>query len=585
MKKQFWTYLLVGLSLVACKPKELVTTEPSKPKEKDEGFGPRDVQFTRAFIDGVQNKFLGNFEEAVNFFVECIRLDSSEGAPYYELGNILDAIGEDQTALKYSKRAYERDPANYWYAYQYAQSLQKNNKIEESIKIHTELIENNPEKLEHYYEKANLELYIGRGEDAVKTLDQLEKITTLDPEVTIQKHKIYLRLGDADKAADELKKLIDKFPDEPLYYIMIAEVYKANNMTEKAFETYQLILEKFPDDAPVHLALADYYQSKGDSVKSFKELQIAFGKEALEVDTKMRILLNYYSITEQPNDELKNQAYQLLETLKETHPEDPKVYTIKGDFLYRDKRYKEARKEYKNALKYDQSRFAIWSQLILIESELMNFDSMLVESTQAQELFPNQPMFYFFRGVAHIQLKQYKEGIEVLLLGRDIVLDNPALLSQFNSNLGDAYNEMGEYDKSDEAYEEALKIDPNNAHVLNNYSYYLSERTVNQQENLERAEVMSRKSNMLEPNQASYQDTYGWVLYKLGRYEEAKEWLEKAVSNGGDSHAIILEHLGDAYYQIGNKDAAMEYWLKAKRTKGDVSDFLDKKIEKGQLYE
>ena len=395
----------------------------------------------------------------------------------------------------------------------------------------------------------------------------------------IQKEKVYVKLGDADKAADEIKNLIKAFPDEFRYYGLLADLYIANDRYDEAFEAYNKILEIDPEDPYVHLSLADYYRNTGDNEKSFEELRIAFKNKNLDIDTKVQILLSYYSITE-TYPELKEQAFELNKILTKVHPEEAKAYTIYGDFLYREKKLKEAKYNFSKAIKYDNSKFEVWSQLLFIQSELQDFDSILVVSKNALELFPNQPIFYFFYGVGKLQKKEYKEAVEYLDMGKDYVIDNKPLLAQFYANMGDAYNSLEDYVESDKAYDKALELEPSNVYVLNNYSYYLSLRG----EKLEKAEEMSALSNKLEPNQANYQDTYAWVLYKRGKYEEALKWLEKALSNGATNNGVILEHLGDVYYKLNDVSKALEYWKQAKDA-GDASDQIDKKIADQKLYE
>ena len=103
---------------------------------------------------------------------------------------------------------------------------------------------------------------------------------------------------------------------------------------------------------------------------------------------------------------------------------------------------------------------------------------------------------------------------------------------------------------------------------------------------MERAEELSALCNEIEPDQANYQDTYAWILYKQGKFVQAKEWLEKAIKNGGESNAVILEHLGDTYAQLNNIIKALECWEKAKAINdGQTTKFLDKKIADKKLYE
>ena len=93
-----------------------------------------------------------------------------------------------------------------------------------------------------------------------------------------------------------------------------------------------------------------------------------------------------------------------------------------------------------------------------------------------------------------------------------------------------------------------LEINPKDTYVLNNYSYYLSLRNMD----LDKAEAMSRKANELDPNNGNSQDTYAWILYASKKYTEAKEWIEKAILNGGEKNAVILEHYGDILFKLGD---------------------------------
>ena len=165
-------------------------------------------------------------------------------------------------------------------------------------------------------------------------------------------------------------------------------------------------------------------------------------------------------------------------------------------------------------------------------------------------------------------------------IGKDLAIENQALKSQFFSSLGDLYHEINDYLSSDKSYDQALSLDPNNVYVLNNYSYYLSLR----KEKLERAKEMSLKSNRIAPGQSSFQDTYAWILYQLGNYEEALEWINKAIASDQNASAVLLEHKGDILYQLNRPEEALEYWEKAKE-KGGASDLIDKKIMEKKLYE
>jgi Tfp pilus assembly protein PilF len=202
------------------------------------------------------------------------------------------------------------------------------------------------------------------------------------------------------------------------------------------------------------------------------------------------------------------------------------------------------------------------------------------ESNRAIELFPLLPVPWLFKGAALLEKKLFEEAEVCFNTGVKLVSGNNALLVQFYTYLGDTYNRTKKYRLSDESYEKALKTEPENSYVLNNYAYYLSLRN----ENLEKAETMSAKAVKLDPANPANMDTYGWVLYKLGKYPEAAEWVEKAVTATAKADPDLLEHLGDIYFKMGMTDKAVVYWQDALKL-GNGSEFLEKKAKEGRFYE
>ena len=224
-------------------------------------------------------------------------------------------------------------------------------------------------------------------------------------------------------------------------------------------------------------------------------------------------------------------------------------------------------------------------------------------------LYPENPLMYYYSGIvksleknifhsikksidkkvnaslAENMSKNDKEAIEYFNKGIDYAKDNEKLLLSFYNRLGNIYNKVEEFDKSDEAFNKALKIDPNNPLILNNYSWALTERI----QNLELAEQMIKLCNEKEPDNYNYQDTYAWNLYKQGRYVEADNWLNKSITNGGKKDSNVWEHKGDISYKLGKKEEALMHWRNAKimskSNGGEVSEFLNQKIKKKRLIE
>ena len=537
------------------------------------------LENSAVFIDACREKITGNKEKAISLFLSCIKTDPENSAAFYEIAGLYYLQKKDKEALDYIEKAIKIDPENSWYQMLYANILVVNYKLKDAIAVYEKLVNENPENLEYYYNLAEGYLYFGKYSDAIEVYDKLEAIMGITEELSLQKEKLYLEIKKYDKAEEELLKLINAYPNETTYYNYLAYLYLKMNKTDKAFELYQKILSLEPNNANVHLALADYYRSKGDNKNSFNELKIAFENPYTEIDTKIKILMQYYVLSEK-SDSLKKDAYLLIDKLIQVHSDDAKAYSIYADFLYRDNKLEEAREQYRNVISLDSSKYVIWENLFLIETELIDYNALQNESKRAIELFPEQMAVYYYNGMANFFLKNYDEAITSFNTGLKMIGNDKEVKKNFYIYIADSYHAKKNNEETFSYYEKVLEIDPENAYVLNNYSYYLS--LINQK--LDKAVAMSEKAVKANPTSSSYLDTYGWVLYKQGKYEDAATWLKKALDNKGDENATILEHYGDVMYKLGNTTKALEYWEKAK-LKGEGSEFLEKKMNEGKLYE
>jgi Tfp pilus assembly protein PilF len=183
-------------------------------------------------------------------------------------------------------------------------------------------------------------------------------------------------------------------------------------------------------------------------------------------------------------------------------------------------------------------------------------------------------------GVAYLQKKNYTKALSYIKNATSLELQDKDLLSQSFSAIGDIYHEQKDNAKSDEAYDKSLTYNPDNAYTLNNYAYYLSVRG----ERLDKAAQMSKRSNELQPGTASFEDTYAWILFRQKNYAEARIWIEKAIVNDKDKSAVQEEHYGDIMFYLGDTNAAVTNWKKA-REYGGQSPVLDRKINERKYIE
>lgn len=571
------------LILASCKgPKE--ASSSGKPGDSGEvepdQLRPQiDTRFQEKFFQAQLEKARGNFQQAYLIFEECLGIDPNSAAVHFELGKMdLEQKNAPESALQHAKKCAELDKTNPWYQQLAGDTYMALGKYDAAIKSYREVAKLNTDDPNILYQLASAQLYAGKRSDAIATYDELEKKTGPYEELSIQKHQLYLELKDNTKAGEELEKLALAYPDEPRYWGMVAQFYQSIGNHEKAEFALEEMVKSDPENGMVHFQLSEYYAAKGDDKKSYDELKIAFASTDVGVDLKIGVLARYLQLTD-VRKEFLTQAYELLELARKAHPNDAVIYAMSGDFYYRDGKKAESLVEYQKSLSLDQSRRLIWEQVLLIQSELMDFTSMARDSERAISIFPTMPEFYYYNGVAHQKLNDYNKAAESYNLGKELVIDNDILLLRLYSSLGECYHFLGLHDKSDEAYEAALKIDPQNVFVLNNYAYYLSLRKAK----LDKAAIMSARTNEISPGVSSFEDTYGWILYQQGKYAEALTWVQRAIEHD-DANGELLEHLGDILFKLGRTEEAVNKWREAEK-QGGAGKNIQQKIQQQKIID
>lgn len=569
MKYSFIIFLSVLIlfseSLLAQKKGELTNTEK--------------MELTRIFIDAGKEKNLGNQQEAFELYQKCLTIDPKHDASFYELGQIFKAQNREADAEQMFRKASELDQKNDWYKMRLGEALDAQGKFGDSAPVWESLYDAHPRNLQYIDYYGSALLFSGKTKQALKFYDKVEADLGINEALSITKQKIYMRENKPEKAAAELQKLIKAFPEETDYYGRLADLYYKSGENEKALNTYEQAIAIDPSNPFLQLSLAEFYDREGQFEKSDEYLEKAFGNRDLDIDTKVTILLRLYRTAEK-DLKIRNQALKLCKSLSETHPKNPKASAVYGDFLYLNKQWKEARTQYEVAVEQDPSKFIIWSQLLFIDSELSDSKKMIEHSEKAMEFFPTQPLPYLFNGLGNLQTKNYPESIESLETGIGMVVANPPMSAQMLASLGDAYHELGRNTSSDSAYDLSLRYDPDNIYVLNNYAYFLSLR----EDRLDDALKMSAKTIEAEPNNASYLDTYGWILFKAGNYKEARKYLQQSLNNGAEGSGEVLEHLGDTLFKLGKTTEAVDHWKRAKEA-GGASENIDAKIKAEKIVE
>ena len=520
--------------------------------------GDQDLLFNTIFFNGIKQKSLENYEESLKIFQRCIKMRPKNSESFYQASLLSLVLNNFNDALAYSKKSVEISTDNKWYLKNYVDILIQIPDYKLASAQLLNLIDLEPNNEVYFFQLADTYIYSKNYTKAIAVYNKLEKLKGVDKITSMQKQKLYMQMKNLRLANREIVVLSDKFPDDIEVLEILAESYLLNNQNNKAFDVYKKISLLNPENGHVHLRLADFYRDKNDNLNSYNELKLAFKSSKVSVETKISIIASYFPLINS-NETIKFQAFELSFLMINTHPLQAQVYAIYADLLFADGQRNIAKKFYKKTLDIDKNFKEVWTQLLFLEIQENNFDSLLYLSFQALSYYPIEPLYYYFYAISNLRKDNLTIALENLINGLEFVIDNKALTLEFHTSLAETYHLLNAHAESDSIFELILIDYPDNVLVLNNYSYYLSLRN----EKLDIAKRMSYQCISLEPNNGTYEDTYAWILYCLGDYIAARKWIEESLKHNGFESSVIIEHYGDILYKLNLLDLALEQWKKA----------------------
>ena len=544
------------------------------------GVTEADLALESIFIEGNREKLLGNWDKAIEKFEAVLEKDRDNAAAAYEMARVYEAKKDLENAEKYGLKAVEWDGTNEWFRMYLAEVYQKNNKDNLAAMQYEELAKQQPYNEGFYQQWAYYLVRSSQPEAAINVYNELEKKVGIHEEVTRHKHTLYMGMGNTKMAAAELEKLIQKFPSNASYWHLLGTFYEQVGEKAKAREVYQKILEINPDDARAKIALAE--ESKGnDDVRFLNSLKPVFEDPKTDIDTKIKEIFPYVNELASSGDKnIGNTLLALTSVLAAVHPDDAKSHSVLADVLYYTGQPDKALEQYRKTLELDDTKWSVWEQMLYIYMDKKEYNNLIKASEDALDIFPNQATAYYMNGAGYNGQGLYKEALSSLQQALIMASRNPRLRYDVLNETGKSYFYLKQYNKSDNAFEEALKINGKDPVVLKNYSYYLAARG----EHLDKAKDMAVQLNTVAPHHPMSLHAMAFVLYKMKDFKTAKDWLDQALQKGGNEDPAILEHYGDVLYQLGKPTEALQYWQQA-LDKGGNSEFLERKVKEGKMLE
>lgn len=540
-----------------------------------------------SFIEAEKYYILEDYTKVLFYLMRVAELNPANATVHYKIAEILAKSNKEEDLIKATasiENALKLERKNKYF-YLLASSIYSN--LTNFSKA-TQMLETMMKEVsgtdEYLYQLAAIYQYDNKMDDAIKVYNKAESLFGINEISSLNKQRIYFEQGKEKEAIAEGEKLLEAFPDEANYVMNFAETLSKQNQLSKAIEILEAYIDAHPEAGNAKMLLAGFYRDNNEEEKARIYLKEVFSDPSIDVSSKIIVVGTYAATLNQQQGQaaedptMSDFTFELFEKLLNDYPDEPNVHIIGGDLYLSLGEYPNAKKQYLTAIKKGSTSFDAWQNLLYLESVENEIDSIIIHSEMGLEIFPNQAMLYYYNGYAHSRKQNYREAVYALEQAKRLSSSNDGLVSEINGLLGDAYNGMKNFKKSDEAYDAALAFNPNNALILNNYSYYLALRN----EFLDKAEKMSSQAVKNNPSNNSYLDTYAWVLFARGKFKEARKIMEKVIQSD-PSNPIFFEHYGDILFKLGDIDAAVIQWEKAKAL-DESNELIDKKIANRRLY-
>ena len=578
MNKKNSIWLLVAVwTLVSCGTVKSTREKPAVALAQSSLTPEQQRKYDYFFLEAMRLKEKKDYASAFGLLQHCLDIHPNAASALYEVSQyymFLRQVPQGQEALE---KAVANAPDNYWYSQGLASLYQQQNELDKAVTLLEQMVVRFPAKQDPLFNL--LDLY-GRQEKydkVISTLNRLEKHMGKNEQLSMEKFRIYLQMKDDKKAFQEIESLVQEYPMDMRYQVILGDVYLQNGKKQEAYDVYQKVLAAEPDNPMAIFSMASYYKQTGQEELYQQQLDTLLLNKKVTPDTKVGVMRQMIVENEQA-DKDSTQIIALFDRIMKQEQDDPQIPMLYAQYLLSENMEAESVPVLEQVVDLDPTNNAARMMLIGAAVKKEDYKQIIKVCEPGIEATPDALEFYYYLAVAYNQAEKPDSVISICkrALEHKTADGKKEIVSEFYSILGDMYHTQKQMKEAYAAYDSALVYNPSNIGALNNYAYYLSV----ERRDLDKAEEMSYKTVKAEPNNATYLDTYAWILFEKGNYAEARIYIDNAMkSEGGDKSDVIVEHCGDIYYMTGDVDGALTYWKKALEM-GSESKTLKQKIEK-----
>lgn len=577
MNKKNIIWLLVAVwTLVSCGTVKNAKEKPAVVLAQSSLTPEQQRKYDYFFLEAMRLKEKKDYASAFGLLQHCLDIHPNAASALYEVSQyymFLRQVPQGQEALE---KAVASAPDNYWYSQGLASLYQQQNELDKAITLLEQMAVRFPGKQDPLFNL--LDLY-GRQEkydEVISTLNRLEKHMGKNEQLSMEKFRIYLQMKDDKKAFQEIESLVQEYPMDMRYQVILGDVYLQNGKKQEAYDVYQKVLAAEPDNPMAIFSMASYYKQTGQEGLYQQQLDTLLLNKKVTPDTKVSVMRQMIVENEQA-DKDSTQIIALFDRIMKQEQDDPQIPMLYAQYLLSKNMEAESVPVLEQVVDLDPTNKAARMMLVGTAVRKEDYKQIIKVCEPGIEATPDALEFYYYLAIAYNQAEQPDSVVSICKRALEHMTadSKKEVVSDFYSILGDMYHTQKQMKEAYAAYDSALVYNPSNIGALNNYAYYLSV----ERRDLDKAEEMSYKTVKAEPNNATYLDTYAWILFEKGNYAEARIYIDNAMKSDDEKSDVIVEHCGDIYYMTGDVDGALSYWKKALEM-GSESKTLKQKIEK-----
>ncbi|MBP3253545.1 MAG: tetratricopeptide repeat protein [Bacteroidales bacterium] len=538
MKRSLFTITVVALVLLCSCSSGRKSAKTDTNKE--------DFVINSMMIDAVTALDNADFQKAENLYQQILTKDRNNAAALYYLSSLAFQQQDLAKSIDYGKQAIKNNDTNIWYKLQLAEIFLSSQNYDEAAAVMEKVVKQQPEVLEYWQQLESIYHVKNDFKGEIATLDKMEKRFGVNEMTSMIKYNLYKEKGDNLKAEQQIINLTKAYPSQSKYWSILAEMKMKEKKYDKAFEYYKKVEELDPENDLLNFTYANYYLVKQNDDSLYYYLKKAVSQEEIDFQTKINILFTVYQDKVDTDTVAFRRFFSLLETMRSTSDTSScQLWSMLNLGYMRQQNFLQGAYSAQKAVELGCNNFDLYTNWLYALSTFAPSEVIIQTADQAIETYPEQPLPYLFKGVNQELLHDYENAVQTLTIGLNRTGKDKEMKEDFYMNLGDCYHALGNKEECYKNYEQVLLLNPDNYAVLNNYAYYLSL----DKKDLNTALEYSRKAAEKYPDNLNFVDTYAWVLYQLGRYNEAKNVLENVISLRQQWSETLENH----YKEILNK--------------------------------